>query len=286
MLRELATRKQLAEGGLKLGLAFALAMVVVPTTYQVQLPLSPGVPAYSMSEALYPASAFQQAVPIAVNVPWSYTTLANALDQYFAQALAQQKHYFPNIALQSASLNAGQNITFVVRAPSNLTQAQSGTPGLYVFVVDPEGAVVATSPSNPSMIIGSGGGGAPSYSFEGVSALTLNAIYPLGLKFTWGTPAGDQSVGTWRVYVFMSGGSGPAMAAAESNVQVGQAGGLGALPGFFARVALFFGAYQAEGSIIAGYRKHADVPRWLRDNALWLVAAVALLAFLYLAYLG
>lgn len=136
------------------------------------------------------------------------------------------------------------------------------------------------------MTIGSGGGGAPSYLFEGTPGLALNTNYPLGLRFTWATPSGDQSVGTWRLYAFMNGGSGPAVAAAESNVLVGQAGGLGVLPGFFARVALFFGAYQAEGSIISGYRKHPNIRRWLRDNTLWFVAAAALLVFLYLAYLG
>lgn len=269
--------------------AFVIALLVVPTTYQLRLPLAPGVPAYSQEQVLYAAGPLQQAVPIQGSLQVPYTTLADALDQYNSYAQGQQAHYVPVIALQSASVNAGENITFVVRDPANLTKAQMGSLNLYVFMVDPAGAVAATFPYNAGMSMGTGGGGAIVYSFSanGV-AYAPNTYTPEGFRFTWRTTSGDQSVGMWRVYAFMNVGvGGGPWVAGESSVEVGQPGGsLGFIPGVLASAALFFGVYQAEGSIFASVRKHRDARRWLRNNALWFVAAAFLIAFLMLGYFG
>lgn len=289
------TRRQAAEGSLKLVFAFVVALLVVPTTYQLRLPVAPGVPAHSSTQQLSPATAFQQAVPYQGGYQVPYMTLTDALDLYNSYSLAQQAHYAPVVVLQSASIGAGQNITFVVRYPANLSESQPNSLNLYVFVADPSGAVVAASPVGASLSIGSGGGGNIVFNLQANGQLYAPGTYePEGIEFTWRTPTGDQSVGSWRIFVLMTSGFGPSTGstevpwvATESAVQVGQAdGSLGFLPGVLASAALFFGIYQAEGSIVASYRRHPDARKWLRDNALWFVAAAFLVAFIVLGYLG
>jgi len=287
--QELASRRQVAEGVVKVAIAFVVALTFVPGTYQLQLPLGPSVPAHSSSQQLYPAnSGFGQAVQGNGGFVTPWIPLSGALDEAYSWVEAQQVHYDPPVDLQSASLNSGQNITFAVHVPSGLTQTQLSSLYIWVYVVNPEGTVAGTFPTGATVSVSS----QPNYYFQpttGEYSPTLTGVQG-GVLFTWKTPAGSSSVGSWKVYVFITnaqGQSGGVTGGTVLDVETTAPPSLGPFPALAARVALFFGAYQAMGSVAGSYRRVGpQKKKWFADNALWFVAAAALLAFVYLAYIS
>jgi hypothetical protein len=279
------TRRRLAEGTLMLVVAFLITLAAVPSTVQPCLPCLLSSPlSYSQSQPLYAAGPFQQEVPIEGGYQVPYTTPLSALDLYLSYARAQQVHYVPTVAVQSASLTSGQNITFVMRPPTNLSQTSA--PNIYLFVLDPEGAVAATSPFGASMS-GSSQTNQLYFSANGVTYASNNPQG--GIEFTWRTPADGRSVGVWRVFAVVVGsqGGGQAVGVAEANVQVDAPQGLGTPATLLAWAGAFVGIYQFQRWAVTSYRKSVQPRRrWLVENGLWFVAAALLIAFILLAYLG
>lgn len=283
----MTTRRQFAEGVGRIAVALFLTFIIVPSGYQIRLPKATPVLNHSSTQMLYSTTGNQQAVPIQGGYQTPYTTLSHGADLMYSYIESQQIHFDPTVAVRSTSLNPGQNITFVVKPSTTLTQAQLSSMYLYVFVVDPEGLVVVTSPQATTLTIGTSNG-QPTY------YLQANAFYSTlangaqgGVYFEWKTPNNNLSVGTWMVYAFTLNNQNPPDAvwgATAFSVQVSAVQSIGSLPTFLAWLGSFAGIYQAETSAINSYRKVAAHRKWLWDNGLWFVAAAAVLAFLYLAY--
>ena len=262
--------------------AFLVALAVVPSPWQPRFPSAPLT--YAGTQPLYAAGPLQQEVPIEGGYQVPYMTPLSALDLYLSSAQAQQVQYVPSVAVQSASLTSGQNITFVMRPPANLSQTNA--PNIYVFVLDPEGAVAATSPFGASMS-GNSQTNQLYFSANGVAYASNNP--PGGIEFTWRTPADGRSVGVWRIFAVVVGsqGGGQAVGAAEANVQVDAPQGLGTPATLLAWAGSFVGIYQFQRWAVTSYRKSIQPRRrWLLENGLWFVAAALLIAFILLAYLG
>jgi hypothetical protein len=289
------TEKQ--EGGsshrtAKVILAIIFSAVLIPSPVQSYLLVHPTTPNSSGELQLVPATAYQQ-----VSNPYGgtgnppVTAASHTLDLLYQYVTSLQLTFDPQVTLQSDSITSGENITFSVKAPANLLQSQSSSVYLYLFVVDPEGGIAATSP-NGATVSWSSSTSQP-YSLIGNGYATINqAFFQSGLKASWHVLSNGLSRGTWKIFIVLTGlntvanpqSPPPLWGISIASVEVGSQN-VNLLPIGFGFIGALLTVYQIEGAILSSYAKSRITPRkWARDNAAWFVGVALILIYLYLVY--
>lgn len=277
-------------------LGVLVSAYVVPSAIQPLLPTLAHEQTASLQESLSPAAPYQQTVPVETGSQTPPTiSLSDALGIAYAGSQSQPLDYNPVITLASGSIIAGKNISFVVQAWPGVKASELTSLALQVFVVDPEGVVMATYPSTETLYLSTYSNGEYNYYFSGgANGFTpiSNSFSSTGILFTINSTDNELSAGTWRIYALVEGitpqSSNPTSnisGSAEQNVTVNPPVGIGFLPALVGVFSAGYTLYRVENYALVRARNLGE-PRvqWLKSNATLVFAVIILAAYFYFLY--
>jgi len=216
------------------------------------------------------------------------TSSALGLEYEYVRSLSVQHN--PALAPFTQSITPGDNITFVVRSWASARLTSSGTVGLHVFVVDPEGLVNAVYPAGDTLESISSNN-VPLFSGAGTISQYNNPLAQSGIQFTTRVPNDNLSIGVWRVYVFITDleytGSQPTTyyGASTAGFAVSPAVQPNIVFDGFGILGAALTVYGIETiTLTSAIRVGKAHRQWFAENLLLLAGLLLLAAYLYLVY--